>query len=57
MNVPALRTEEVEIVDTNDAPPPVPDTPNRIPYATPPIHEEEDEISCNQRCTYDALYN
>ncbi|CAG2234853.1 Transient receptor potential-gamma protein [Mytilus edulis] len=49
VNVPALRTEEVEIVDTNDAPPPVPDTPNRIPYATPPIHEEEDEISCNQR--------
>jgi hypothetical protein len=50
VNIPNLRSDEVEIVETNDAPPPIPDTPNRIPYATPPIHEEDDDISCNQKC-------
>ena len=40
--VPNLRNEDVEIVETNDTPPPVPDAPSRIPYATP-IHEEEED--------------
>lgn len=40
--VPNLRNEDVEIVETNDTPPPVPDAPSRIPYATP-IHEEDED--------------
>ena len=40
--VPNLRNEDVEIVETNDTPPPVPEAPSRIPYATP-IHEEEED--------------
>ncbi|XP_025087997.1 short transient receptor potential channel 3-like isoform X2 [Pomacea canaliculata] len=41
-----LRGEEVEIWDPTaegEPPPPLPDTPSRIPYATPPIAEEEEE--------------
>ncbi|XP_076459396.1 short transient receptor potential channel 7-like isoform X2 [Babylonia areolata] len=41
-----LRGEDVEIWDPtaeDGPPPPVPDTPSRIPYATPPIAEEEEE--------------
>ncbi|KAL8607311.1 hypothetical protein ACOMHN_039461 [Nucella lapillus] len=41
-----LRGEDVEVWDPtadDTPPPPVPDTPSRIPYATPPIAEEEEE--------------
>ncbi|XP_012943366.1 uncharacterized protein LOC101855595, partial [Aplysia californica] len=39
-----IRAEEVEIWEPQDGPPPpVPETPSRIPYATPPIPEEEDD--------------
>ena len=41
-----LRGEDVEVWDPmadDGPPPPVPDTPSRIPYATPPIAEEEEE--------------
>ncbi|CAI9738537.1 short transient receptor potential channel 3-like [Octopus vulgaris] len=38
-----VRGEEIELFETPpDGPPPVPETPSRIPYATPPIPEHED---------------
>lgn len=38
-----IRAEEIELFETPpDGPPPVPETPSRIPYATPPIPEDED---------------
>lgn len=57
--VPNLRNEDVEIVETNDTPPPVPDTPSRIPYATP-INEEEEDFphSINKSSyEYDAIFD
>nr|KAG5702760.1 hypothetical protein BaRGS_003634 [Batillaria attramentaria] len=47
-----LRGEEVEIWDPTvdgEPPPPVPETPSRIPYATPPIAEEEEEPQPERR--------
>ncbi|XP_076452337.1 short transient receptor potential channel 7-like [Babylonia areolata] len=44
--------EDVEVWDPtadDTPPPPVPDTPSRIPYATPPIAEEEDEDQPRER--------
>ncbi|KAK0058997.1 short transient receptor potential channel 3-like isoform X8, partial [Biomphalaria pfeifferi] len=41
-----VRAEEVEIWDPtipDGPPPPVPETPSRIPFATPPIPEEEED--------------
>ncbi|BFZ03481.1 hypothetical protein BsWGS_06520 [Bradybaena similaris] len=41
-----LRTDEVEIWDPTQydgPPPPIPDTPSRIPFATPPIPEDDDD--------------
>ncbi|XP_033739855.1 short transient receptor potential channel 3-like [Pecten maximus] len=51
---PNIRSEEVEIADMNDTPPPVPNAPNRIQYATPPtIHEDEEEgVHMNSKSTY-----
>ncbi|KAL8623911.1 hypothetical protein ACOMHN_054252 [Nucella lapillus] len=47
-----LRGEDVELWDPmadDGPPPPVPDTPSRIPYATPPIAEEEEDESSGDR--------
>lgn len=42
-DVANIRAEEIELFETPpDGPPPVPETPSRIPYATPPIPEDED---------------
>ncbi|XP_059156506.1 short transient receptor potential channel 7-like [Physella acuta] len=49
-----VRAEEVEIWDPtapDGPPPPIPETPSRIPYATPPIPEEEDDIKSHHRST------
>ncbi|GFS11087.1 short transient receptor potential channel [Elysia marginata] len=41
-----IRSEEVEIWEPdNGPPPPIPEVPSRIPYATPPIPEEDDDKS------------
>ncbi|XP_065921451.1 short transient receptor potential channel 7 isoform X3 [Magallana gigas] len=36
------RAKDEKEIETNDTPPPVPDAPSRIPYATP-IHEEDED--------------
>lgn len=56
--VPNLRNEDVEIVETNDTPPPVPEAHSRIPYATP-IHEEDedDTHSINKSTTFFLVLN
>ncbi|KAL5019007.1 hypothetical protein ScPMuIL_004729 [Solemya velum] len=47
-----IRAEEVEILDV-DSPPPPPEAPCRIPYATPPIREDEDDNDFY--CTWSIL--
>ncbi|CAG5122394.1 unnamed protein product, partial [Candidula unifasciata] len=47
-----LRADDVEIWDPtqNDGPPPpIPEVPSRIPFATPPIPEEDDDGKSNMR--------
>ncbi|KAK7003580.1 Short transient receptor putative channel 3 [Biomphalaria glabrata] len=49
-----VRAEEVEIWDPtipDGPPPPVPETPSRIPFATPPIPEEEEDYKSHYRST------
>ena len=44
-NIQNIRTEEIELIDDEDQPPPVPDTPRRLQYdrKPPSIPEEEGE--------------
>ena len=47
-----IRGEDVEVWDPtadDGPPPPVPDTPSRIPYATPPIEEEDEDDQQSDR--------
>ena len=46
-NIQNIRTEEIELIDEEDTPPPVPDTPRRLQYdrnydKTPSIPEEDE---------------
>ena len=41
-NIQNIRTEEIELIDEEDTPPPVPDTPRRLQYDRTPAIPEED---------------
>ena len=44
-NIQNIRTEEIELIDEEDTPPPVPDTPRRLQYDRTPAIPEEDSTS------------
>ena len=39
---PGIRTEEIELIDEEDVPPPLPETPRRIQFDRTPIPEDQE---------------
>ncbi|KAL3877271.1 hypothetical protein ACJMK2_035003 [Sinanodonta woodiana] len=42
-NISNIPTEQIELMDDDESPPPLPHSPRNLPYATPTIHEDADE--------------